>query len=89
MVRDGRLSVGHAKLIAGVNDVLEQERLANAVLLQGLSVRNLERLMKEGSKGPSKAPAAPAAHLKDLEKSITTQLGLRVQVRAEPWSLVR
>lgn len=82
MVRDGRISVGHAKLIAGVDDVLEQERLANLALLQGLSVRNLERVMQEGAKA-APAKAAPAtAHLADLEKSLTRQLGLRVQVRA-------
>lgn len=82
MVRDGRLSVGHAKLIAGVSDVLEQERLANLVMLQGLSVRNLERVIKEGPKAAPKPPAVSPAHLQDLEKSITRQLGLRVQVRS-------
>ena len=42
LVRDGRLSLGHAKLLAGVADILEQQRLAEAVVAQGLSVRNLE-----------------------------------------------
>jgi ParB family chromosome partitioning protein len=84
MVRDGRLSVGHAKLIAGITDVSEQERLANLVLLQGLSVRNLERAIKEGPRPQTSkpAPAGPAAHLQDLEKNISRQLGLRVQLRA-------
>ena len=82
MVRDGRVSVGHAKLIAGVADVLEQERLANLVLLQGLSVRNLERVMQEATKASPPKAAAPNAHLADLEKSLSRQLGLRVQVRA-------
>jgi len=84
MVRDGRISVGHAKLIAGVNDVLEQERLSNLVILQGLSVRNLERVMQEGAKSVQAKPptGSPAAHLADLEKSLTRQLGLRVQVKS-------
>jgi len=84
MVRDGRLSLGHAKLIAGIPDILEQERLANLVILQGLSVRNLERAIKEGPKHEAKkpAPTGPAAHLQDLEKNISRQLGLRVQLRA-------
>jgi len=82
MVRDGRLSVGHAKLIAGVADILEQERLANLVVLQGLSVRNLERVMKEGPKSQAPRAATPvSAHIVDLEKSLSRQLGLRVQVR--------
>jgi len=82
MVRDGRFSVGHAKLIAGVADILEQERLANLVVLQGLSVRNLERVMKEGPKSQApRAATAVSAHIVDLEKSLSRQLGLRVQVR--------
>jgi len=85
MIGDGRLTLGHAKVLAGVPDVLEQERLANLVVSQGLSVRNLERLVQDGSKAPAAAPAAPkssAAHLLDLEKSLSGQLGMRVQVRS-------
>ena len=82
MVRDGRLSVGHAKLIAGVADILEQERLANLVVSQALSVRNLERVMKDGPTPPSPKPAASTAHLQELEKSLSRQLGFRVQVRS-------
>jgi ParB family transcriptional regulator, chromosome partitioning protein len=82
MVRDGRLSVGHAKLIAGLPDILDQERLANLVLLQGLSVRNLERTIKTGIKPPAPpSPTTPMPHIQDLEKQIARQIGLRVQVR--------
>ena len=83
MVSNGQLSMGHAKLIAGLPDVLEQERLANLVVAQGLSVRNLERLLQDGP--PAAAPRAeapaPSPHIQDLEKSIARQLGMRVQVR--------
>jgi ParB family chromosome partitioning protein len=84
LVRVGKLSLGHAKLLAGVNDPIEQERLANLVLGQDLSVRNLERLLAE-PQAPATAPrraAAPSAHLQDLERSLSRQLGLRVHVRA-------
>jgi ParB family chromosome partitioning protein len=92
MVADGSLSVGHAKVLAGVSDQVEQERYAQLVLSQGLSVRNLERAIE--SDNPASAPAAAsaatsahpatgsAAHLPDLEQALTRQLGLRVQVRA-------
>ena len=84
MVRDGKLSLGHAKLIAGISDSVEQERLANLVLLQGLSVRNLERAIKEGHRPQAAKPPTngAVAHLQDLEKNISRQLGLRVQLRA-------
>jgi ParB family chromosome partitioning protein len=82
MIRDGRLSLGHAKVLAGVSDILEQERLGNLVVSQGLSVRNLERLVQSPTApAPAKATKAPSAHLQDLEKSFARQLGMRVQIR--------
>ncbi len=82
-VRDGQLSVGHAKLLAGVADILEQQRLADMVVSQSLSVRNLERLLESKPPVPSARRATGAtAHLLDLEKSLSRQLGMRVQVRS-------
>jgi ParB family chromosome partitioning protein len=82
-IRDGKLSLGHAKVLAGVSDVLEQERLAALVVSQGLSVRNLERLVSNPAMPRKVQPAAPAsAHLTNLEKSFARQLGMRVQIRA-------
>jgi ParB family chromosome partitioning protein len=84
MVSDSRISLGHAKILAGVSDLAEQERLANLVVDQGLSVRNLERLMQSSTR-PTVPPATvttTSAHVQDLEKSISRQLGLRVQLRS-------
>jgi ParB family chromosome partitioning protein len=84
MVSDSRVSLGHAKILAGVSDPTEQERLANLVVNQGLSVRNLERLMQSSTR-PTVPPAtvtAVSAHVQDLEKSISRQLGLRAQLRS-------
>ncbi|HWE01789.1 MAG TPA: ParB/RepB/Spo0J family partition protein [Tepidisphaeraceae bacterium] len=84
MVADGRLSMGHAKILASVRDPVEQEKLANLVVGQNLSVRNLERQLEQGGNGISavRVTPDPSAHVLDLEKSLTQQLGLRVQVRA-------
>jgi ParB family chromosome partitioning protein len=82
LLRNGKLSVGHAKLLAGVSDRAEQERLAGLVVAQDLSVRNLERLLQTGEAPPPKnAPAPASAHLSNLEKNLTRQLGMRVQLR--------
>jgi ParB family chromosome partitioning protein len=84
MIRDGRLSLGHAKVLAGVADIPEQERLANLAVSQGLSVRNLERLVQSPAAPTTTktATSTPSAHLQDLEKSFARQLGMRVQIRA-------
>jgi ParB family transcriptional regulator, chromosome partitioning protein len=82
-VRGGRLSLGHAKLLAGVSDPLEQERLGQLVIAQGLSVRNLERLIQDQAAPPPspRTVSTRSAHLADLEKNLARQLGMRVQVR--------
>jgi ParB family chromosome partitioning protein len=82
-VRDGQLTLGHAKLLAGVSDVVEQQRLADLVINQELSVRNLERLIQQGPAvaEPITRPT-PSAHLQDLERSLTRQLGMKVQVKS-------
>ncbi len=82
LVRDGSISLGHAKLLAALTDPAEQQRIALLIQSQGLSVRNVERLLETGTPAASRAPAASAAHMADLEKSISRQLGLRAQVRA-------
>ncbi len=83
-VGEGRVSHGHAKILAGVTDRSEQERLANLVVSQELSVRNLERMIQAGA--PQKveqrdATPVRSAHIQDLEKSLSRQLGMRIQVR--------
>lgn len=82
LIRTGMLSLGHAKLLVGVQDVLEQQRLAELCITQELSVRNLERLLagRPAEPAPARA-AAQTPHLADLEKTIARQLGMRVQVR--------
>jgi ParB family transcriptional regulator, chromosome partitioning protein len=84
MIRDGRVTLGHAKVLAGITDVVDQERLANLVVTQGLSVRNLERLVQSPATPATgkSGKGGPSAHLQDLEKSFARQLGMRVQIRA-------
>jgi len=89
MLRDEQLTLGHAKLLAGIDDTVEQERLANLVRSQDLSVRNLERLIAAGpmeSTPSDKSPTSPgtattSAHIQDLERSLARQLGMRVQLK--------
>jgi ParB family transcriptional regulator, chromosome partitioning protein len=83
MVRCGKLTVGHAKLLAGVSDILRQQKLAELTVSQGLSVRNLERILQEQAADQQpKVRAALSPHMQDVEKTLCRQLGLRVQLRA-------
>jgi ParB family transcriptional regulator, chromosome partitioning protein len=80
LVSDGRLSLGHAKLLAGVGSAGEQDRLANLVVARELSVRQLEKLIQGKTIQPRDDPSA--AYINELEKSLSRQLNLRVRVRA-------
>jgi ParB family chromosome partitioning protein len=86
-VLKGELSLGHAKLLAGVSDSVRQQELARRNVDEGLSVRALEKLIAEAAVPPV-SPAAPrpaagsTAHLKDLEQTFTRHLGMKVQIRA-------
>jgi ParB family chromosome partitioning protein len=83
LLRSGELSLGHAKVLAGVTDVLEQERLATLTVMQGLSVRNLENVVKHSTVPAKPAKQGISAHIKGLEKAISGQLGMRVNVRSK------
>ena len=83
LVGDGRLSMAHAKILSGIADAAEQQRLAELAVSQNLSVRNLERLVQANPTDakPKTPPPAVSAHVKELERSLSRQLALRVQVR--------
>ncbi len=49
------LSFGHAKILVGINDDETVKRLANDVIANGLSVRELEELAKKSKKGSQKS----------------------------------
>lgn len=53
----GMISVGHAKVILGVEDTLLQEQLCDAVVREDLSVRALEQLLAKGAKPAEKKKA--------------------------------
>ena len=74
LIRDGNLSLGHAKLLAGIADMARQEHLGQLVVAQELSVRKLEQLLQQGDAVSDNAPdKPPSAHIQDLERSIGRQ----------------
>ena len=84
LIRSNKITLGHAKVLAGVSDVLEQERLSKLVVEQGLSVRNLETIVQGLGTAPAKSgKTQPSPHIRNLEKAISGQLGMRVSVRSK------
>ena len=86
-VGKGLLSVGHAKVLLGVEHSPERLLLARRALEQGLSVRALEELTRHKAGGPGKKrrmPGATAAALTDIERRLTTHLGARTTLKHSP-----
>lgn len=59
-VKVGNISVGHAKVLLGVEDAVVQEILSDEIIKMGLSVRALEQRIRQIQDSPRPAPA-PAA----------------------------
>ena len=86
------LSVGHAKVLLGVEDPAARTVLARRVIEEGLSVRVTEKLGKSAKvSGSAKAPARnralasrDAAAVESIQKRLTSHLGARVAVIHTP-----
>lgn len=77
---EGKLSAGHAKALAGVEDEKMQLWLAEEIIKKELSVRQLEKMIREGKPKGRKAAIAKAksADVKKVEDDLKNALGTRV-----------
>lgn len=77
----GKLSVGHARAIAGVTDSSRQIELAQYTIEHELSVREIEKLIKEGNLQKNKAPrrkAEKSPDVKQVEEDLKQIMGTKV-----------
>ena len=81
MVRNGDISVGHAKVLAGVEDENLRAELALQVKRDMLTVRNLEQLVRAKStqKKPKNSPQKET-FLREIELSLAQTTGRKVTV---------
>ncbi|MGL5827925.1 MAG: ParB/RepB/Spo0J family partition protein [Nocardioides sp.] len=84
-VASGVLSAGHARALLGVDDGALQDRLAQRVVAEGISVRGLEELIAvgdptslPGQRTPRSRPTAPG--LAELGDRLGDRLDTRVRV---------
>ena len=85
-VTDGRLSEGHARTLIGLPEP-QALQLAGEVAEKGLSVRQLERMVKAAQEGPQERiplPAPRAMHAEQLAGVLSTRLGRKVKLSAGP-----
>jgi ParB family chromosome partitioning protein len=80
MVQDGRLSMGHAKVLLGVGDAKKRTQLANKVVKEDLSVRQLEELLKKPKSVPRGTLKMKSPELVDLEDNLQRIFGTKVSM---------
>ena len=85
-LKDKKISMGHARALIGVDDYAGQVALLNSVLVEGLSVRALEKIIKI-----SKAPKVPkesgksnlTADYLHVQDQLSRYLGSKIQLKRD------
>ena len=83
-LREGRMTPGHARAILMAGSETLMQSIRDAVVGQGISVREAERRAQSGSKKTGKSPKAqpkPAdPNLRELEEQLVRDLGTKVKI---------
>lgn len=78
----GDLSVGHAKVLLGLEHEGLMEKLAGQVVAKGMSVRETEKLVQKQRSPKKKSPRGPSGNpLKPMASELERLLGRRCEVR--------
>lgn len=80
---EDRISMGHARVLAGLKSEGEQMRLRDLILKKALSVRQAETLVKRGrTPGPPKTGKSEKDHyMRSLADNLKRSLGTKVEIK--------
>ena len=85
-VSRGTISMGHARVLLGIDDVSFQNGLCEAIIKKGLSVRQTEVLASKIKKSKDKAfkeELTKDVHVLDAEKQLQYIFGTKVKIRGK------
>lgn len=83
-LRDGKLSMGHARALISIEDVSLQLNIFNQIIQQDLSVRKVEELVRNVGKKEEKEEKIAAAdpEIKKLQTKLSSHFGSKISVKA-------
>ena len=87
LISDGKISGGHGRALLSVGSDKEKIRIANLVVKDGLSVRDVERAAadkKKGSKAKRGRPAEKNSDVLQVEAELKENLGTKVNLKIGP-----
>jgi ParB family chromosome partitioning protein len=86
-VRVNQISEGHAKLLKGIKDQLQQVALCKQIIAQGLSVKAAETFLREqreekpASEPRTTEPEGKTSHVRSIEDELRQKLATKVEIR--------
>ncbi len=87
MLIDGKISTGHAKVLLSVENINEQEKIAQELIDKSLSVRELEKLVKKYTKPRKKKDDKDdkdySLFYREYEDRLKDILGTKVQINTK------
>ena len=81
---DGRLTAGHARALLGLPSRQEQDQLANRIIEENLTVREIEKIVRDGTlalKVTKRRPANKSVAELEVERILSELLSTRVEVK--------
>lgn len=84
LLEQRKLSPGHARALLAINDAKDQIRMANAVIENKLSVREIEDSVKKAHKAAKEKPRTKQKmpEIEDLEEKIQLRLGTKAEINS-------
>ena len=89
-LKEGKISMGHARAIINVDDPKKQEWMLEQMLANELSVRSVENLVREENTKPNdtkanKTPARPnkSETLVEYQKSLSDRFNAKISIKAD------
>ena len=90
-LRDKAIDMGHARALLSLDKPSQQLRLYNEIVGKGLSVRQVEQLVKdinaggEGVLAPKVKPASSGKDYRILQRHLTATIGVPVKMTCDPY----
>ena len=84
LLSDGELSVGHAKVLLGIDDPAHRLSIARQAVLEGWTVRQIEQVLAKGNT-TSVVPLSTrgvSTMYEDLAKSVAKSMGRQIKIKA-------
>jgi ParB family chromosome partitioning protein len=84
-IRDGQISMGHAKALIGVSDPGKQLYIHKHIIQQGLSVRKVEEMVRDeqrsGVKKEGKQPESISFQMQKIQDDLASKFSTRVRLK--------